>query len=132
MPKLLLSYTATLQRLHRGTLTPEDLSDALFYFGCVREHALAPAIQSTDSEGARRTPEQQILHKAIYKAEDENRVAWRKLHDWNTFDQLNELLQGKGFAPLDFAQYDQPYYNYPTVEQAVRDQNLPLEVIWRG
>lgn len=139
MSKLLISFTGVLYAIHNGRLTEEDLADALFYFGCTRQHALNPGAEGEANElewVSEDRPEQervhQILTNAILEAEKDGRIVWRAVGSPNTFEQLNALLEANGYSGLDFGRYDQPYYKYPTVQQAVTEQGYPLEVVWRG
>ena len=139
MSHLVISFTGALHQIKNGKLTALELSDSLFYFGCVRAHAFNPGADANTNElnfVSEDPAEQQRIHKilttALRKAEKKGRVAWRSMRKGNTYKQLNALLKKNGYAPLSFEQYNQHMYNYPTVQQASEEQNLPLKVVWRG
>jgi len=137
MKPLVISFTGALYAIKSGRLSPGALDTALFYLGCIRDHALNPGANdeynevemlSEDKNENRRV--HGILVAALKKAEKEGRVEWRTLKQPNTYGALNRLLVKNGFQQIEFGV--QSHYNYPTVETAVQEQGLPLEVVWRG
>lgn len=130
MKKLFLSFTATIRALRDGNVTESDLANGLFYFGCVREHALDPnAMELSWFKGGREA--HATLYPALLAAEAEGRVAWRQKEERNSYKQLNELLKFHGFPEI--AEEDGRSigntYCYPGVADRVRERNLQIQVI---
>ena len=132
--KLFVSFTSLLRELKQGTITQADLDSGLYYFGCIREHAVDPWQDDTnevqwffkgDMDRGRQVHEQ--LKEAVLKAEQEGRIVFRSLEDYNTYEQLNALLVANGYEPLDSEM--EFSYNYPRVEELVQEKGLALTAV---
>lgn len=140
MKKLFISFTETLAEMAAGTITAVDFKDALFYFGCIRGHAMDPwkcpkpgSREPTSNEvtwfykdEATGRAAHKILKKALRKAEREGRAVWRRLKQPNTFTQLNDLLRRNKVSILP----DWQEYTYPTVCDAIVAARLPIELVY--
>lgn len=139
--KLVVSFTGLLYAIERGGITESDLDDALFYFGCTREHAMNPGANGETNEldwavrkldldeaEAKRQRIHGIVTRSLEKAEKDGRAAFRALNVGNSIEQLNGLLSENGFATLTDTD---GYYSYPYVEALIEVHGLPLEVVWR-
>lgn len=145
--KLFISFTGTLAAMSKGMVRPEDFDNALFYFGCVREHAfqsedtpspdyntypsgdIALSFRRVSYEAMKLMHEE--LKAALVKAEAERRVEWRVLGQANSFRQLNAMLQAWEVGPLRVPDEDDDNcYSYPRVEQLATEQEPRLIVIW--
>ncbi len=142
--KLFVSFTGLLYALKSGRVTTSDLNDALFCFGCTKDHALNPGQHGEGNEvkmAFSSNPKQgEEVHKAVVsalkKAQKEGRVTFRTLAQGNmTYEKLNKLLKKNGFPVINLGKMDwanRTSYNYPTVQEQVEAQGIGLEVIWRG
>lgn len=139
---LFLSFTGILRPIMNGALSSADVHAGLFYFGCVRDHAMNPwgkinnrvvlneLVFVTSDEAEQRRIHRTIV-SALLIAEKSGRAVYRQLKEPMSYEVLNELLDKNGFQTLRFDQYSQPHYNYQTVEAAALEQGLPLKVVWR-
>ncbi|MBU0535192.1 hypothetical protein KKC62_03420 [Patescibacteria group bacterium] len=142
--KLLVSFTGLLYALKSGRVTTSDLDDALFCFGCTKDHALYPGrhgegneVEMAFSDNPKKGEEtHKTIVSALKKAQKEGRVAFRTLAQGNaSYELLNKLLKKNGFPVIDLSKMDwanRTSYNYPTVQEQVEAQGIGLEVIWRG
>lgn len=140
MRKLCVSFTSLLYALVAGRVTAEDLGDALFYFGCVREHALRPwedeinevewIARDVGDDRAKEVHGQLVV--ALEAAQAEGRVRYRHLKDRVSYEQLNELLTANGYPALTRTVEGIPdggAYSYPGVEHRVQALGIHLEVV---
>ena len=142
--KLFVSFTGLLYALKSGRVSTSDLDDALFAFGCTKDHALNPGQHGEANEvewAFRDNPKDgKKVHAtvvaALKKAQKQGRVVYRTLAQGNmTYEMLNGLLTKNGFKAIDLGKMDwanRDSYNYPTVQEQVDAQGIGLEVIWRG
>lgn len=139
---VVISFSGALHGIKRGELTEARLNKALFYLGCTREYAFEPwkpnpdgkvfnDLQFVSDDKAEQERVHGIMVRALRKAEAEGRITWRTLDEHNSYEALNAMLEKNGIRPIDFAKFDQPYYNYPTVVQAAEVSGQPLEIFWR-
>jgi hypothetical protein len=140
MTFLLISFSGILKHVQSGMLNLENMSTALFYFGCTRDHAMNPWnpdidgkvyneldwISEDDTEQRR---VHGILKEALSKAEEEGRARFRKIGEPTNYESLNELLTANGYDQLKFEPCGT--YNYPTVEEKARKQGSHIQVIWQ-
>ena len=136
---IVLSWSGVLSQMFHGLVSVDDLDGALFYFGCTRGHAFDPAspedayneldaITHSDPERGKQVYAQ--LMEAVSSAEADGRVTWRELRQSNSYDQLNELLARNGLPAINPpADEWMSHYSYPAVHEAVREQELPYNVI---
>lgn len=134
---LVLSFSGMLWKMMSGKLTLDDISGAVFYFGCMREHALDGC--SWGQEVLAREFEQgnrayNLIRPEITRAAEAGRVAWREMHKPNTWEDLNQLLSNNGLPviepPNDHGWVLSDHYCYPAVTAIVQEQKLPYQVIW--
>ncbi|WP_150126572.1 hypothetical protein [Burkholderia cenocepacia] len=124
MQKLLLSFTGTLRDVARGAISVEDLQTALFFFGCVREHAFSPGANGeTDErkwfEGAEDAHKH--LVPALEYAERNGRCRWHRPVSnlrLNRMEELNWLLMSSGYAPIAVDEFD-----LARISEAVEEAN---------
>lgn len=136
--KLFISYTGLILALKHSRVAEEDLKESMYYFGCTRDHVLQPGANGEGSELdwiVEEEEDRQTIHNlivnAVLQAEKDGRAIFRVLGEDNSFSKLNELLTANGFDAVSFDQYGMQY-NYPVVEYAIKNQGLPLEVLWRA
>lgn len=135
MKKLFVSFSSLLREVSAGTVTPADLQQGLFFFGCMREHALDPgAAGETDERNWNQGKYAQAypaIKEALLAAEQDGRAAWHKVRKpvdgaWRILDRL---LEANGFAPLQHINTFS-HYCYPGVRELVAERGLPLEVVY--
>lgn len=135
--KLLLSYTGLISAIQSDVVKAQDLSNALLFFACTREHAINPGASGEYNELERhcKNPEERekihdLIVGAIREAEANGRAAWRTLEEGNqSIEKLNVLLAANGYPTLTDPE---GYYSYPHVEELVAAQIPDLEVVWHG
>ena len=135
---LVISYGGTLRSLVRGTVTLAELAQAVFYFGCERDHFFDEACAYRELETERAVSEADLeiwrsYRELIVAAEAAGRVGWRQAGESSSWAQLNALLESNHLPAIDPWDEDEPQmgrYNYPAVETAVRMQQLPYAVVW--
>ncbi len=151
--KFFISFTGTITAIIAGRITPEDLADGLFVFGCLRSQffELQPCPPHPSIVRENPTIHRQLID-AVRWAETENRVCWRDEDDRDAYSwerRINQLLREHGFPdvlrqpPAEFqrpescsaflclvpgAAYISP--GFANVEQAFRSAKLPFEVIY--
>lgn len=104
-----LSFSGLLREMGRGTVTADDLAEAIFYMGCLRERVF-DYDKSGGFElkyqllGLVESEKRAILQKvqdAVANAEAHHRVAWREsVNQRNNWDQLNQLLEENDLPQL--------------------------------
>ena len=130
MKKLLVSFTSLIILMERGSISYEDLDDALFCFNCPREHLFNPKAEELywgeTYEG--RLAIQSLIAKATKKAENEGRCGeWREAREIRTtYEKLNSLLEKNGFKPI------QTDSRYEPFEVFNRMKGQDIEVIWNS
>jgi hypothetical protein len=146
--KLFLSFTSLIRLFRDGRVSESDLDNALFYFGCVREHAMDPWKDETNEVLWAYKDEQQgraahtLIAAALKKAESEGRVGFKNMGDQDNdrYRKLNDLLRANDLTPIEprekFLDGDKQIelfggYTYPAVIDKIKKQGLPIEGIWR-
>jgi hypothetical protein len=140
---LCISFGDTLRCLAQGTIAPNELEGGVFYPECPRSYLLvstmsverefsAVLVPRTAQWGAYRA----YVH-ALQAAERDNRVAWAKDGGERSWRELNELLESNNLPVIKPVNMDgdkvtdpEPRFNYAGVGLAVREQNLPYDVVW--
>ena len=143
--KLFVSFTGLLYALQQKKVSQADLDNGIFYFSCIREHAVEPwgssynelnnfqrEDGSVDSDAA--ATAHRLVIAAITKAEREGRIAWRQDRETpNTFRQLNDLLAANGFATImsdaETRRGSEEEYTTGKVRNRVAHAGLPLVVV---
>ena len=150
---LCVSWTALLQQVRGGSIKPEQLGNALFYFGCKLEHLEQPWADDESYRNA--APDDKLtwfasneltwlngitryeadelhatVHAAVKKALEEGRAAFRE-DEPISYATLNEVLESCGFDQLDTGAVDSDggSYSYPGVQTRVEKAGLALEVV---
>jgi len=135
---LVISFGGTLRGMSYERVTAADLVDAIFFLGCHRQHVVSTnaALEQVGhhrvSKDRARELHQQFL-AAFEDAEQRGRVAWHNRNEFNGWEQLNNFLEGLGLPTIVPVDHDHPKrgrYCYPSVDEAVRVQELPYQVIW--
>lgn len=135
MKKLFVSFSSLLREVGTGAVTPADLQQGLFFFGCMREHALEPGASGETDERdwnkGKFAHAHPAIKEALLAAEQDGRAAWHKVRKpvdgaWRLLDKL---LDANGFGPL---QHRDTYTNYcyPGVRDLVAARGLDLEVVY--
>ena len=138
---LVISFSGALNGLMGGRVTASDLEHAVFYLGCTREftddsEAWVQEIWG-DRDGSWRALSADDAHKALMsalgRADANSRAAWRLPPDEpNTWEALNSLLESQGLPTITPVDSDWPQtgrYCYPSVVQAVHEQQPPYQVV---
>jgi hypothetical protein len=135
MKKLFVSFSSLLREVGTGSVTPADLQQGLFFFGCMREHALDPGAAGEADERAwnkgKFAVAYPLIKAALLEAEKDGRAAWHKVRKpvdgaWRVLDNL---LGANGFSPLQHRDY-YTNYCYPGVRDLVAERGLALEVVY--
>jgi len=126
---LCISFTGLLRELSEGALRPEELEHALFYFGCIREHAMAPGASGESDErnyfkGGHEA--HAALVPILQRAEAEGRVAWRERGERSSYQTLNGLLERNGLKRLPEAPSQ---YSYVGVVHDMAEANPDVRVV---
>lgn len=101
MRKLFVSFTSLLQLVSARQVSPEDLANGLFFFGCWREHAINPGgAGETDTRESNPaySGAHAIIRTAVLRAGVEGRVAWHngKNRTRSPWMRLDDLLAQHG------------------------------------
>ncbi len=151
---LCVSWTSLITVLYKGAIRPEQLDDAIFYFGCKLQHVKtpweldenyltteaddelphSPSNELTWQNGITRREADELhstVWEALKKAMDEGRAAFR-CDEPNSYKGLNGLLELQGIQPLPEMREDfsGESYSYPGVRERVKKGDLPLQVIF--
>ena len=125
--KLFISFSGLVWMMKKGDVAPDDLKDALFYFGCGRDYldkdfirnpdirrAFELGKEGEDLEGAIATYNR--IKIAAFVAEDDGRAY---LPDKNqlSFRGLNQLLEGNGVDISSVIKLEGEKYCHPTVRK---------------
>ncbi len=140
MKDLYISFTHLIGNVKSKNLTSDDLNDALFYLGCIKDHLEGSVrdnsdmcdaynlasqaelddgcidVDDADLEGAVAT--YTMIQGAVRKAETEGRAVFRPSMDHrNSFRQLNGLLQANGIdtSLVDHLAESNASYSYRAV-----------------
>lgn len=133
--KFFVSFTGLLRAMSQGKVSEADLATGIFYFGCLRVHAVDPSVGEANEvtwffgrDPVRGHVAHQLLVEAIEAAERDGRVEWRASADARlSLVKAAELLERHGFRLREKPQGD---YNYPAVAEMARDSELDLEVVY--
>jgi hypothetical protein len=133
MQPLVLSWSGLLAQIYSGDVAIADLGNALFYFGCTRDHVFVNGVGGEDGEMQRAYAENPQRCNQIYRtlldvilaAEADGRVVWRQLGQSNSYRQLNELLSSRGLPPVESASG----YYLSDIHRIVLERLLPYRVI---
>lgn len=144
-----LSYSRLVGALFSGRITPDQLSDALFFFNCTRRHVEKPW---RDDPNYLSTPDDQVLthcasnslcclpritkrrasevHRVIYaaycQAEKDGRGGCRGDGEDPSLDALNQILTSNGFRAVDLDASD---FTHAEVAGWIERNHVPLRVI---
>lgn len=136
MKKLFVSFTSLLREVTEGRVTPDDLKQGLFFFGCRREHALNPGAKGEVDERTwhqgRYAKAHPVIVAAVVEAERDGRAAWHNVprridSPWRV---LNNLLYANGFERLDTTHNLLCHYGYHNVRDAAAQQGLQVDVVY--
>jgi hypothetical protein len=84
MMKLFASFTGLLREIKSGNITPQDLEEGFFAFGCTRDHAFNPQNDFNevekifDRDPAAGAEAHRRIKDALLAAEVTHRVFWAK------------------------------------------------------
>ena len=95
-PTLFLSFTSLLRLVKEGRVSQKELDTGLFYFGCTRNHVFNPDDHSTAVVIAKLDEEKKAQEKvqaAVFMAELQSRVAFRRSDLPTSYAQLYDLLE---------------------------------------
>jgi hypothetical protein len=135
MKKLFVSFSSLLREVSAGAVTPADLQQGLFFFGCMREHALDPGAAGEADERhwnhGKYATAYPAIRDALLAAEADGRAAWHKVRKpvdgaWRVLDRL---LEANGYSPLQHCNTFS-HYCYPGVRDLVAERGLALEVVY--
>lgn len=135
MKKLFVSFTSLLREVGTGNVTPADLQQGLFLFGCRREHALEPGAANEVDERTwhkgRFAAAHPVIKEAVLAAEKDGRAAWHNVPKrvdsaWRILDRM---LEANGFGPLEHRDMFSNYC-YPGVRDLIAERGLDLEVVY--
>ena len=153
MKKLVISFSGLFNNL---PLALDDLNDYLYFFGCTRDHVMAPLpnklwkksgdnLTNTCGEWIYRLQSQgkydefiidflRRIQFAFLKAESEGRLVWRNgingMDDECRWLSLVQLLKNNGYnvsMPERDGYFNYPFYCYPKVRQLFESI---IEVVW--
>ena len=102
-----LSFTAVLDHVAAGTLTEQELGDAIFCFGCTKDWPFEEAVKiiSRHRKYQRETITPEIVGKvseSLRKAASEGRAVWRRdSTPRETQNALSKIFEARGLSPLN-------------------------------
>lgn len=106
MRHLVLSYTRLISQVQRGILTEDNLENALFHFGCSREHVFRPTNKELEvacEDFHERALIYRKIIKAMLSAEAEGRVHYGAGQHENSYESLNAFLEMHDYPTVDFS-----------------------------
>lgn len=132
--KVFISFSGLLTAMRDGKVTPEDLENGLFYFGCVREHVFSSDDNSDVNRIFHDDPVAGALafvriQTAVHNAETDGRAVFRPDDGRPCLDQLNDLLYHRGLPMIVKNRALTMGYSVLAVFVAAEDQKHPAEFI---
>lgn len=134
MQKLCISLHFLMYELCKGNLQTTDLSSALFYLGCTREHAIEPTADDLREAPlvAAHPDKHALVVQQLLAAERDGRVRWKALDARAEYSDLASFLSSCGLLVRRerLEEVAGRAYTHQGVRKLCRD--LPLEVVaWK-